>query len=61
MFGPPDLAKYAKAGSTPADVMWADLANTTYYQGDQWLSQASSASFGAYGQIYDPTVQNVVF
>ena len=49
MFGQPDLAKYAKAGSTPADVMWADLANTTYYQGDQWLSQVSSASFGAYG------------
>lgn len=38
IFGPPQLGKYARVGSTPEDVKWANIANTTLHNQDQWLS-----------------------
>ena len=60
IFGPPEVSKYALVGSTDADVHWANIATTEYFQDIQWLSQLSSASFGS-GKIYNPQVHSVVF
>ena len=52
IFGPSEVSTYALAGSTDADVQWANIAITDYDQNLQWISQLSSASLGS-GQLYN--------
>ena len=59
IFGPANLTAYAKAGSTDADVQWAQIPRT-FDLDDQWLSQLSNVYLGSKGSIYDPSQKSVV-